>query len=95
MIMRLFVLEQACFDVEFLTRCLYEDYGKTELPEMRQDYYLECHVKFSDSLPEPDNGETLAQSYHRRSPDNLEDITEDGFSRNVKPIGLRNTDTSI
>lgn len=58
MIMRLFVLEQACYDVEFLTRCLYWDFNKKEFPEMRLDYYLECPVKFSKSLPKPDNGET-------------------------------------
>ena len=58
MIMRLFVLEHACYDVEFLTRCLVWDFDKKELPETRLEYYLECPVKFSESLPEPDNGET-------------------------------------
>lgn len=58
MVMRLFVLEQACYDVEHLTRCLYwTDLSNMELQEMRQDYYLECPVEFSNDLPEPDNGE--------------------------------------
>ena len=57
MVMRLFVLEQACYDVEFLTRCLEWDFDKKELPETRLDYYLECPVKFSDSLPPYNNGE--------------------------------------
>ena len=59
MLIRLFVLEQSCYDVEFLTRCLYKDWNRISvLPEITQDYYLECPVKFSNSLPEPDNGET-------------------------------------
>ncbi len=57
MLMRLFVLEQACFDVEHLTRCLEWDFDKKELPEIRPEYYLDCPVKFSDSLPEYNNGE--------------------------------------
>lgn len=57
MLMRLFVLEQACSDVEHLTRCLEWDFDKKELPETRLEYYLECPVKFSADLPKPNNGE--------------------------------------
>ena len=57
MVMRLFVLEQACYNMEFLTRCLDWDFNKKELPEMQLDYYLDCPVKFSPNVPPYNNGE--------------------------------------
>lgn len=60
MILRLFILENLCGDVEFETRGLYweeVDWNK-DIPELIPSDYLSCSVDFTDQCPmEWQNGE--------------------------------------